>query len=130
LSGLSSTCSTGPNKSMYNGCTGGNFGFQWTDTAGTIPVSIVVELNRGISCTSYTASTTLNGQSSGSFKWATDSKGCYCDPSTNALTWTLTNVSGFVPGGANRFLISGSSCEGLTENSSWSGAYAMVTVTY
>ena len=118
---------------MYNGCTASDFGITWTDTGGKTPISVVIELNRGISCesgSSRSAPTTLNSVSSGSYTWTDSGSQCACDPSTAELTWTLTDLTGFNAGGKNTFLIDGKNCEGLTQNGSRNGAYARLTVNY
>jgi hypothetical protein len=130
LIGLGSTCSTGPNLSMYNGCGGSTFGFEWMDTAGKMPAEVLIVMNRGISCGSYTTKLSLNNQSAGSFQWSYDTSSCNCEPSTSLLTWSVTDLGGFNPNGINQFLISSDNCEGLTENPDWGDAYAQITVTY
>jgi hypothetical protein len=137
LDGLSSQCSNVTNESMYNACNGTDFGFTWTDTTGVTPSAITVELNRGISCdsgSSSTKSTTLNSVGSGSHTWTDDgqSSSCQCNPTTDLLSWTLSDVSGFTPNGSNSFSISdNANCEGLTLYNGWStSAYARVVLTY
>jgi hypothetical protein len=137
LDGLSSQCSNVTNESMYNACNGTDFGFTWTDTTGVTPSAITVELNRGISCdsgSSSTKSTTLNSVGSGSHTWTDDgqSSSCQCNPTTDLLSWTLSDASGFTPNGSNSFSISdNANCEGLTLYNGWStSAYARVVLTY
>ncbi|MCB9761364.1 MAG: hypothetical protein H6739_16095 [Alphaproteobacteria bacterium] len=125
-----STCSTTAYASVYNGCTG-DWGFTWTDTAVLPPVSVTVELNHGIMCSSSTAKApSLNGVSAGSFSLTGGT--CECDPATSVVSWSLTNISGYQVGTTNTFTINaGSSCEGITANPSWgSGIYARVIVGY
>jgi hypothetical protein len=130
LDNQGSTCSTVTGDSYYNGCTG-DWGFTWTDTYGVTPVGVEVELYNGIYCSSSTSkSPDLNGVAAGSFSLTGGN--CSCNPTTSVNTWTLTDISGYNPGGSNSFNIdSGGSCEGLSINTSWgAGVYARVTVSY
>jgi hypothetical protein len=128
LDGLGSSCASG---TYYDGCSGSDWGFTWTDTYGVTPVGVVVELYHGIFCSgSTTKSPDLNGVAAGSFVLSGGS--CTCDPTKTVNTWTLTDISGYSPGASNTFTINSSgSCEGLSANASWgAGVYARVTVSY
>jgi len=136
LDGMDAQCSGVPNESMYNGGDWSDAGFTWTDTTGVTPTAITVELNRGVSCdggNSSTKSTTLNSVDSGSHTWTDDGLGnsCQCDPTTALLSWTLSDVTGFIPNGSNSFNVSDNYYFGLTLYNGWStSAYARVVLTY
>ena len=132
LDGMSDTCSSVANKSMYNGCNGNDVGFTWTDGGSAAPVSVTIEVNHGISCTSgKDYELRLNGTAL-TDTWAL-AYSCACDPSEAEWSTTLTSdeISDlYVVGGDNSFEIEGDNCEGLTQNESWDDAYARVLVTY
>jgi len=128
LVNLGSNCSTGNDE--YNGCNGGDIGFEWTDSEGGVPTSIEVQFYRGINCNTSTVSayTELNSVYSGSVSITADT--CQCIPQPEVASLTLTDISGFTPSGTNTFMIEAVdqyNCDGLSENSSW-GAYAIVSV--
>lgn len=125
------SCSTVTNQAVYNDGCSGDWGMSWTDTGSTTPTAVQVELYHGLYCSSSTSkSTDLNGTASGTFTMSGGN--CACNPSEAVLTWDLSDVSGYVPGGTNTFTIGNDgSCEGLSVNSAWgSGVYARVTVSY
>ena len=124
LINLGADCST---EHTYNYCNGGDIGFEWTDTAGGTPASIEVQFYAGISCDSVTVGTALNSVPTGNVSVSYD---CTCNPSPDVVSLTLSDISGFSPFGTNTFMIDNYLCAGLSQYSSWSDAYAMVTVSY
>jgi hypothetical protein len=117
----------GTTAHLYNSCNGGDIGFEWTDTSGGTPSSIEVQFYSGIGCQSGTVGTELNSVSSGNVSVSPD---CTCSPSPDVISLTLTDISGFNPFGTNTFMIGDYNCAGLSQNSSWGNAYAMVTVSF
>jgi hypothetical protein len=125
LVGMTTSCST---TTQYNGCYGNDWGFGWTDGGTATPTSVTIELNHGLSCeTGYTYETYLNGTTTTETLDLIYS--CSCSPTETEYTLELTDMTDYVVGGDNEFLIEGVDCEGLTKQTDWD-AYAKVTVNY
>jgi hypothetical protein len=136
LDNLGGNCG-GSGVDFYNGCGSAPYGFHWTDLgAGLGPVSHVsVDFRQGVSCSSapQQASTSLNGVGTGSITASagqcTCTPGAYNDASIPSLPQGALSV--YVAGGVNSFSIAPTTnCEGLSRNTLWSSAFAIVTVTY
>ena len=128
LVGMSDTCSTVTNETMYNGCYANDWGFGWTDGGSTTPTSVTIEVNHGISCeTSHAYETYLNGVTTS--ETLTLIYSCQCTPAESEYSIVLTDMTDYVVGGDNEFLFEGVYCEGLTLHEDWD-AYAKVSVVY
>jgi cysteine-rich repeat protein len=123
----------GPPTNPYDQCDGRQTGWKWQDTGTTRPSMVTMEVNNGIACQQYTAVTTINGVSSGSFLLADPAgTGCFCDNQlTERLnTWTFTGaqLDGYQPGALNTLTIAGMpSCFGVSSSEAIAG-YVKITV--
>lgn len=133
---LKSTAFSGP-QYIQNVCgsgsiyTSGSAGWSvsWLDLAAVAPTSVTVEINEGANCDNATTKTvSLNGVSQGSaFPYALTV--CNCSPST-LITWTMTDLSGYLVGGTNTLTWNNSSSATLNPTAEWNGAVMRVTINH
>ena len=119
---------------LVNGCGTGHlyttspqYGFSWASTGTMAPSSVIVELYRGIDCDPNPLPISLNGVNQGNVSAHTD---CNCTPTTAFVESVTMNPANYNVGGSNQVLISTTSNNGLSPNSSWGSTYARVTVIY
>ena len=123
---------------VYDGCSGMDIGFTWSDSAPFQPSQVVVEINFGVDCTAlltgiyaYSRPTYLNGTYAGDYGIQTALEECTCYPPTKYLGLNLGGAAGaYVRGGANTFTLpsypnSQAYCTGFSD---FGGGYARVHV--
>ena len=126
---MGSCCGT----TCYNSCNSQPFGFNWVDT-GSSPVSAVtIVVNESTSCvTNPNEPVTFNTQNAGTINWSSNQCSCPASPIQTSYNMPAAQLSAYVNGGTNTFLISSAQCSGLTNGPVPGGmnAYAAITVTH